>query len=305
MLACDDVEESRREDKGAYAAGALRRMSRKAPLVSVMMPVINPHPVYFRAAVRSLLCQTLREIELIIVEDPSESCAEEMVSEFDDARIRYFKNSSRTGLIEQRNKALFEARADFVACLDADDVAVPERLQKQFEFLNDHTDVDVLGSQLQIINESGKSVGYRVYPATHEEIVTAMCEYNAIAQPAVMCRRKVLIDSGGYQYRAYPVNEDYELWSRLMLRGVRFANHSEALLLYRIHPQGTKIAMMRRMLLATIDVKKHFWIHKMTLRARIRYWGEHLLLRLPPSWVFRLFTLIQYRGIPRTELDAR
>jgi len=273
-------------------------MKSSTPMVSVMMPVLAPQPVYFREAVSSLLSQTLTDIELIIVEDPSETSAEQVIAELADPRIRYFRNPKRTSLVDQRNQALSEARAEFVACLDADDVALPERLQKQLEYMTDRGNVDVLGSQLLIIDAGGADIGYRAYPTSHEAIVKAMCEYNAIAQPSVMCRRRVMIECGGYQYRTYPVNEDYELWSRLVLRGARFANHPEPLLRYRIHAEGTKATMMRRMLHATIDVKKQFWVNRMTTRGRLRYWGEHVLLVLPSSWIFRLFALTQYQSVP-------
>jgi hypothetical protein len=90
------------------------------------------------------------------------------------------------------------------------------------------------------------------------------------------------------------VNEDYELWSRLERRGVRFANHPDRLVQYRVHSHGTKAAMLHRMLRATIDVKQRWWLDRMDARARLRFLGEHVLLGLPESWVLRLFVFIQY-----------
>src|SRR5438552_11765258 len=84
------------------------------PLVSVVMPVLNPHPVYFPDAVRSILSQTLKEVELIVVEDPGSCCAEGMLARLTDPRIRYYRNARRTSLVDQRNLGLTEARAEFV-----------------------------------------------------------------------------------------------------------------------------------------------------------------------------------------------
>jgi glycosyltransferase involved in cell wall biosynthesis len=266
------------------------------PVVSVVMPVLNPHPVYFRAAVDSVLAQTLGELELVIVEDPSEVDGRELLAGLADTRVRHIRNPARTSLVDQRNRALAETRAGFVAMLDADDIAEPERMAKQLAYLRAHPDVGVLGSQLTIIDGDGRELGTRAYPLEHDAIVAAMCSYNAIAQPAVMCRRAVLADAGDYQYRTFPVNEDYELWSRLAARGVRLANHPERLLRYRVHTSGTKAAMLRTMLRATIDVKKRFWRDRMDARARLRFYGEHALLGLPASWVLRLFVLTQYAG---------
>ncbi|MEO8707183.1 MAG: glycosyltransferase, partial [Kofleriaceae bacterium] len=257
-------------------------------------PVLDPHPVYFREAVESVLAQTLTDLELVIVEDPSEVRGTEMIADLRDPRIRHIVNATRTSLVDQRNQGLHAARGELVALLDADDIAVPARLQKQVEYLRRHPDVDVLGSQLFIIDHQGTQVGMRSYPLSHELIVQTMSSYNALAQPSVMARKQVLLDAGGYQYRTYPVNEDYELWSRLLARGVRFANHSETLLRYRHHPLGTKTKMLHRMLRATLDVKAQFWKDEMDVWAKLRFAAEHALLGLPANVVMRLFVLTQY-----------
>jgi glycosyltransferase involved in cell wall biosynthesis len=264
------------------------------PVVSVVMPVLNPHPVYFREAVQSVLAQTFTDFELVIVEDPSAVSGKELIADLVDPRIRHIVNPARTSLVDQRNQGLHAARADIVALLDADDVALPARLQKQLDYLRRHPEVDVLGSQLFIIDQDGKQVGMRSYPLSHELIVQTMSSYNALAQPSVMCRKRVLLDAGGYQYRTYPVNEDYELWSRLLARGVRFANHSETLLRYRTHPLGTKSLMLHRMLRATLDVKARFWRDQMDVWAQMRFVAEHALLGLPANVVLRLFIMTQY-----------
>jgi glycosyltransferase involved in cell wall biosynthesis len=264
-----------------------------APSVSVLMPVLNPHPVYFREAVASILAQQLADIELVIVEDPGESSAAELLPA--DSRVRHIRNPARTSLVDQRNRALAEASADVVAMLDADDIAEPERMASQLEFLREHPDVGLVGSALTIIGPDGKRLGTRGYPTQHDEIVAAMSRYNAIAQPSVMARKQLLLDAGGYTYRRFPVNEDYELWSRLVKRGVRLANHPQRLVRYRVHPHGTKAAMLKRMLRATIDVKKEHWRDRMDMRARLRFWAEHALLGLPPSVVLRLFMMTQYK----------
>jgi glycosyltransferase involved in cell wall biosynthesis len=264
------------------------------PTVSVLMPVLDPHPSYFRAAVRSVLAQTMGDLELIIVEDPSRSDGRDLLRELADPRIRHIRNTTRTSLVDQRNRALAEARGELVAMLDADDVAEPHRLATQLAFLHDHPEVSVLGSQLTIIDETGRRIGTRSYPQDHAAVVAAMARYNAIAQPSVLARKQALVAAGGYQYREFPVNEDYELWSRLAASGVRLANHPARLVQYRVHSQGTKAAMLHRMLRATIDIKRRWWRDQMDARARARFYGEHLLLGLPASWVLRLFVMTQY-----------
>ena len=264
------------------------------PRVSVVMPVLNPHPVYFRQAVQSVLAQTFTDFELIIVEDPSASDGKALIADIRDPRIRHIQNPARTSLVDQRNRALAETRAELIALLDADDIMQPDRLAKQLAFLEKHPEIGVLGSQLFIIDGDGAQVGLRAYPLEHDEIVRSMARYNPIAQPSVMCRKHLIVEANGYQYRTFPVNEDYELWSRLATRGVRFANHSEPLLRYRVHPMGTKAMMLHNMLRATLDVKKQFWRDHMDAHAKLRFYGERALLRLPASWVLKLFIMTHY-----------
>ncbi len=212
-------------------------------MVSVMMPVLAPQPIYFREAVSSLLTQTLTDIELIIVEDPSENSAEQLIAELADPRIRYFRNPKRTSLVDQRNKALSEARAEFVACLDADDVALPDRLQKQLEFMTDRGNVDVLGSQLLIIDASGRThLAIARIRRSHEAIVLAIFEYHAIAQvPGPRCARPTRRDDEG-AIRAYSIALSVSMRTRscrscLVPVSARFADHPEPLLRFRRAPK--------------------------------------------------------------------
>ena len=102
------------------------RIVDSTPLVSVVMAVYRPHPVYFPEAVRSVLTQTVSNLELVIVEDPSPASGVDMLKGIDDPRVRHHVNSTRTCLVDQRNLCVAKARSDFVAILDADDVAEPD-----------------------------------------------------------------------------------------------------------------------------------------------------------------------------------
>jgi glycosyltransferase involved in cell wall biosynthesis len=267
------------------------------PAISVLMPVLDPHPVFFPEAVASILGQTRADWELVIVEDPSESSAVELLRGFDDPRIRLITNPERTGLVAQRNRTLAEARGELVALLDADDVAEPERLAKQAAFLASHPDVSLVGSQLRIIDRTGAVVGYRKYPAEHADILRAMPRFNAVPQPGVMARKAALVDQGGYTFE-WPA-EDYDLWSRMLLAGQRFANLGEPLTRYRVHPQsGSKGTRLRTLLRLTRLVKERYWWGRMTRDDRLRYWGERALTWLPPGLVYRLFAILTYRRSP-------
>ena len=186
------------------------------PRVSVLLPLYAPEPGYLRSTIDSVLCQTLEDFELLIVEDPSSRTAEDVIGQYTDPRIRYLLNPQRGSLVESLNHGLEMARADLVARLDGDDVCVPTRLQRQLEYLQQNAEVSVLGSQITIIDQNGRTRGRRQYPLTHEAILHTLPRFNPLAHPSVMYRRAPILDAGGY---TYPVNEDYELWSRLARRG--------------------------------------------------------------------------------------
>ncbi len=188
---------------------------RPKPRVSVLMTVLNAHPVYFPKAVRSILEQTLPDFELLIIEDPSSRPAEPLLRRFNDPRIHHFLNPQRTSLIQQKNQGLAAASSDLVALFDADDIAEPERLEKQVHFLEGHPEVMVLGSQIQIIDSEQRPKGYRQFPLHHEDIMRALPSFVPLSHPSVMLRKGPVLDAGGYRFREYPVAEDYELWSRL------------------------------------------------------------------------------------------
>lgn len=275
-----------------------------SPLISVNMCVYRPHSVYFREAVQSILNQTFEDFELIIVEDPSEVDGREIISDLlSDKRIRYIHNEQRTGLIAQRNQALKESRCALVAILDADDVAKPERLEKQWEFLEAHPDIAVLGSWIDIINEQGDLVGFRRYPESHDVIARTMRRYNAIAQPAVMIRTAPVNSMGGYTGKIYV--EDYELWCRMLKNGAGFANIPQALTQYRIHSSGgSKTTHLRHVLRETIRIKKEYFGAEMDLGDRLRIVLESCLLFLPPHWVYRLFAVVTFTRSKHTSSRA-
>jgi glycosyltransferase involved in cell wall biosynthesis len=273
------------------------------PLISVLLPVLNPHPDYFRQAVASILTQTLGDFELLVVEDPAPRQAAPLLASYSDSRIRHIRNAARTGLVQQLNQGLAEARGELVARMDADDVAEPDRLLKQCELLRREPGVAVTGSQVRIIDELGRHRGYGPYPLTHEAILAAMPRFNPLAHPSVMFRRDVVKNAGGYQYQLH--NEDYELWSRLAVSGHRFANHPEPLLRYRIHAESVKSTRLRMMIRGTLQVKDRYWREHMRWADRLRLLGERCLLVLPAGLVMELFKRTAYRPSLSATLSTR
>jgi len=282
--------------KLAYTNGSMIKTN--LPIVSVVICVINPHPIYFVEAVGSILQQTLKDFELIIIEEPSSASAGDILKKFDDDRIRHFLHPFRTSLIEQRNRGIEYAKTNLIAVLDSDDIAEPDRLEKQVAYLNSHPEVGVLGAQLHLIDSEGRTIGYRHYPTGPDVIAETMKLFNPIGQPSVMYRKSLVKSMGGYNYTRYSVNSDYELWCRLASNGVKLANLKEVLVRYRIHPMGMKTTKLREVVKATIDIKQKYFHGRMGPRALLRLWIEKMLLLLPPLLVLKLFLRMNLKNRP-------
>ena len=270
-------------------------MQRKPPCVSVIMPVLGPEPDYFAQAVASVLKQSLTDLELIVIEDPSPSEAAAVLERFADPRIRHIRNSCRTSFCDQLNQGLAESQGQFIARMDADDICEPDRLEKQVARLRSDPKLTVVGSQIAVINSTGELIGYRSYPAEHEAIVAAMERYSPLAHPAVTFRKEAIVAVGGYRSVPFGGTEDYDLWCRLADHGCRFANLPQPLLRYRIHPQAMKSARLRQLLRGTLAIKEQYWRGRMSWWSQMRMWGERMLLWLPPRLVLTLFLQTHYR----------
>ena len=261
--------------------------------VSVVMGIFATPARYLRPAIQSVLDQTLENFELIIIEDQSDDPAADVIAAFNDRRIRHVVPERKLGLTRALREGMAMARAPLIARLDGDDIARPDRLATQVDFLRAHPETSVVGSGLSIIDESEASIGRRSYPLTHDEIATAMRRYNAMAHPAVMFRKSDVDSVGGYD--AEQPLEDYELWCRMIARGYRFANLSEDLVRYRFHGRSLRSTQVRAVIRHTLAVKGRYFAGQFTVGDRLRNLAERLLLLLPAGIVLGLFRKWQYR----------
>jgi glycosyltransferase involved in cell wall biosynthesis len=263
------------------------------PRISVLMPVYRPDVRYLRAAIESIRSQTFTDWELLVVEDGGPSDIAAVIDSHGDARIRHYARPSKTTLADALNDGLSRCRASLVARMDGDDVAAPDRLARQFSYLEDHPGVAVVGSGLTVIDGESRLVGHRRLPLAAGEVAAALRRYNCVAHPAVMFRRDVVREAGGYREQ---LAEDYDLWCRLVTQGERVENLPDELLMYRFHEDALKFNTVRDAIRATINTKLAHFAGALTLRDRLRILAERILLLLPPRLVVHLFRLIEYRG---------
>jgi glycosyltransferase involved in cell wall biosynthesis len=201
------------------------------PPLSVCM-VTNRFDAYFEQAAASILDQDFADFEFVIVANGmSDDVFTELSAHLRDPRVRLFRTHV-SGICFSRNLALAHARGEFVAVMDADDVAEPARLGTQIAFMRAHPDVGVCGSAYRLIDSEGKARETIVLPQDHETIAGSFWRRNALCHPATVLRRELVARAGGYSgYSA----EDYELWLRLQENpAVRFHNLPDVLLGYRV-----------------------------------------------------------------------
>lgn len=207
-----------------------------APRVSVLLPVYNASR-FLREAVDSILRQTYRDFELLAIDDGSTDQSLATLESYRDPRLRILRNDRNRGLIYSLNRGLAEARGVYVARMDADDISQPTRLEQQAAFLDSHPKVAVVGSNVEDMDEAGRTVSVSHIPCSNEEIQHKLLRRCCMNHPSVMFRRQQVVDLGGYR-EAHALTEDYDLWLRVSERH-ELANLSDRLLRYRIHASQT------------------------------------------------------------------
>ena len=198
-----------------------------APAVSVLMGV-HDGATWISRAIASVLAQTLVDLELIVVDDGSGDGTAALLSAVRDPRL-VVERQARAGLAVALNRALGRARAPLVARLDADDVALPARLERQRAFLQAHPEVGLLGTAARVVDESDRDVEVTRPPEDDHAIRHALIRRNPFVHSSVMLRRAVVSSVGGYDV-SFAVAQDYDLWLRLSAV-TRMANLAEPLVI--------------------------------------------------------------------------
>ncbi|MDZ7587408.1 MAG: glycosyltransferase family 2 protein [Patescibacteria group bacterium] len=207
----------------------------KNPKITVLMPVHNGER-YLRKAIYSVLNQSFKDFEFLIINDVSTDNSKKIILSYDDKRIRYIENKKNLGLTKSLNNGLKITKGEYIARQDADDVSAPERLEKQLRFLDTYPDYAVVGSFTKIIDEKSKVICQLERPIYFPEIKRALMIDNCITHGSVMIRKKCLLKIGFYD-EEMKRSQDYELWLRLSEK-YKLATLSEYLYSWRRHKEN-------------------------------------------------------------------
>ena len=237
------------------------------PLISVVMATYNEPEKYLRESIESILNQTFKYFEFIIILDnPDNKKAEKIIKEYQqkDKRIVFIKNEKNLGLAGSLNKGIEIAKGKYIARMDADDIALPKRLEKQFKYMENNKDIDLLFSWVYFIDEND-SILKEFKPV--KEKVRNLKKYffkeHLLVHPTLMAKSRVLMKNIFDENQRK--SQDFELWIRLMTKNYKFDIIEEFLLKYRVLKENHEKRIKKQLnyseysLRALWKNKKYYW----------------------------------------------
>ena len=260
------------------------------------MSVYNGLP-YLKESIESILNQSFKDFEFLIIEDCSSDTSLELLEEYakKDDRIKLIKNSQNEGLGINLQKGVELAKGEYIARMDDDDISLTHRLQTQYDFAQANPDIDIIGSFATDINESGNEIGTRKMPTSHEEIIKYIWTC-PIIHPTSFMKKESLLKAGSYGDEKR--RQDYALWFRCAKNGLKFANIPEPLLKYRFADEYFK----KNNFPALITQVKIGWKGCLQVKASpIAYIGVAvpLIRSLFPKFIQRWLAKLQKHFDPR------
>jgi glycosyltransferase involved in cell wall biosynthesis len=219
------------------------------PKVSVIMPVYNTAK-YLRESIESILNQTFSDFEFIIIDDASTDESVAIVMSYSDRRIKLIQKPVNTGYTESLNMAIDLAQGKYIARMDSDDVSLNNRFEKQYRYMEQNSDVLVLGGSYQILGTND----IVSLPLTHQEAAVVCLMQVPVAHPTVFIRKK-LFDQYNIRYeKKYEPAEDYGLWTKVVQLG-RIENLPDIVLFYRHHNRQESKIKTQKLVKAAFEIR--------------------------------------------------
>lgn len=255
--------------------------------ISVVMPVYNS-AYFLKESVESVLKQTYKDFEFIIIDDQSNDDSLGVIKEYaaKDERIRIIENKKNLGVTKSLNKGIKASKGRIIVRMDADDICSKNRFSEQLKKMQEG--FDVVGSNIEIINDKGEKIGARTYS---EDIHSVIVFESPLAHPSVMVRKELFDNFGLYDER-FTSGQDYDRWLCFWSNKARFGLVQKNLLKYRVHKQSVKERRTKQTIRNTLLIKKHAkkeYGISFGLLGNLRILLERLLLLLPSWLIVKLF----------------
>ena len=232
-----------------------RTVLKTEPLISVVMSVFNGEK-FLAEAIESILNQSFRDFEFIIVDDGSTDGSGRIVDSYAemDRRVRVYHQPNR-GLADASNHGCRLARGKYIARMDADDVAFSDRLLWQVDFMEQHPEVGAVGGSVDFIDVQGRRFRTFRYPLTNEEIRCSLYRVEGnLCHPAALIRKSAFLATAGYR-RLFRDAADYDLWLQIAERS-KLANLDRVVLGYRIHPDQASTRKVKELCLSVLGARR-------------------------------------------------
>ncbi len=202
--------------------------------LSVIMPTYNDDIHSLQACIDSVLFQTFKDFELLIVTEPDETNIDFLKHlSREDIRVKVIQNASKVGVSGSRNIGIVKSTGKYISFIDGDDICDLKRFKTQLKFLESNPDVSIVGSNMYLIDEENNIIGERIYPETHENIKRNFLLTMSIANPTIMMRREDVEETGFFNGELAKA-EDFELWLKCLAVNKKMHNIQEKMLYYRV-----------------------------------------------------------------------
>lgn len=277
----------------------------KNPLVSIVMPAYNAGD-FLRASIDSILNQTCKNFEFVIVNDASTDGTSKILNSYRkiDARIKVITNKINLGISRSANIAINEAKGQFIARMDSDDIASLDRIEKQIKFLIKNKNVVAVGGQCELIDKDGIKIGEKLFPTDNKQIKSMIFANVPLQQPTLMVNEKLLPKNFVWYDNDFSSAEELELIFKLFKLG-QVRNLEDTVLKYRMHDHNTSF----------INPKKTFYLTLSTrIKAIFKYGyvpsiggiltsiAQIIFIALMPSkWIYPVYTYV--RGMRKIDLS--
>lgn len=266
-------------------------MKQLPPSISVIMPVYNEVD-YIREAIDSILNQIFSNFEFIIVDDASDDGTQDVILSYTDKRIIYIRNERNLGNYPSRNIGIRQAKGKYIAVMDADDVAFPERLEQQFIYMEAHPEICATGSWFLFGDEESK----RMPPVECEKIRITLLNNNCFMHASLIVRAESMYKLEGYNEKYY-YSADYDLLCRLAIQG-EITNMPVVLMKYRWHPNQITQKHSRKQQMYANEIRLHYQCNfiERYKTGKIQSADKYAVMKPELGYLIALYVYARYTG---------